>query len=189
MVVDAGSGEGYYSGRLAAALGNQPVDIFGVEIAKDGARYAAKRYPDVRYVVASIRRHLPFADQAVDAILNIFSPRNPLEFDRILKANGFVLMVIPCPNHLSELRQSLELPDKDEDKRERAENDLQPYFRLAHAHPLTYTVDLDNQALLNLINMTPNQWLIGKETRRKITTIQRFQTRVAFDILIFRKSA
>lgn len=50
--------------------------------------------------------NLPFAPASFDTILNLFSPSNYQEFDRILKPGGQVIKVVPAASYLKELRQA-----------------------------------------------------------------------------------
>ena len=47
-----------------------------------------------------------FAPASFDTILNLFSPSNYQEFDRILKPGGQVIKVVPAASYLKELRQA-----------------------------------------------------------------------------------
>ncbi len=48
---------------------------------------------------------MPMQDHSVDIILNVFTPANYAEFQRILKPNGALVKVVPAPGHMYELRQ------------------------------------------------------------------------------------
>ena len=52
VVLDAGCGEGYYTGRLAQALGER-ARVFGFDISKCAVRAAAKRYREIAFAVGS----------------------------------------------------------------------------------------------------------------------------------------
>ena len=43
--------------------------------------------------------NLPFANEGLDTILNIFSPSHYQEFRRVLKADGTVIKIIPEENY------------------------------------------------------------------------------------------
>ena len=47
-----------------------------------------------------------FCPASFDTILNLFSPSNYQEFDRILKPGGQVIKVVPAASYLKELRQA-----------------------------------------------------------------------------------
>lgn len=44
--------------------------------------------------------------QRIDCILDIFTPANYSEFNRVLKEGGYVIKVIPGNAHLKELRET-----------------------------------------------------------------------------------
>ena len=44
--------------------------------------------------------NLPFADESLSVILNIFTPSNYAEFHRVLTENGRVIKIIPDRNYL-----------------------------------------------------------------------------------------
>ncbi|MEH6944579.1 SAM-dependent methyltransferase, partial [Bacillus sp. JJ722] len=49
----------------------------------------------------------PFKAQQFDVILNILSPSNYAEFNRLLKDDGLVIKVVPRADYLIELREAL----------------------------------------------------------------------------------
>ena len=93
-ILDIGCGEGYYTAALADAAG-EAGQVYGLDVARMAIRLAAKRYPAVRFCVASSQR-LPFADHALDAVVRIYAPCNEAELARVLKPGGLVLTVTPA---------------------------------------------------------------------------------------------
>ena len=49
--------------------------------------------------------HLPIQSKSIEVILDIFSPANYAEFERVLKAEGVIIKVVPTSSHLKEIRQ------------------------------------------------------------------------------------
>ncbi|CAK8741015.1 23S rRNA (guanine(745)-N(1))-methyltransferase [Sodalis praecaptivus] len=84
--LDIGCGEGYYTAALADLLTRQrpEAEVYGMDIAKNAVRSAAKRYAQVRFCVASSQR-LPFADASLDGVMRIYAPSNPAELRRALR--------------------------------------------------------------------------------------------------------
>lgn len=74
-VLDAGCGEGYYTGGIYRALqaAGKQLRAAGIDISKFILRYAAKAEKDIEFAVAS-SYHLPVADESVDLLINCFSP-------------------------------------------------------------------------------------------------------------------
>ena len=154
-LLDAGCGEGYYTGRLDDALAERMtcgVRGYGLDVAKAAVRLAAKRYPHVCFVGADIWQPLPIATASIDLLLNVFAPRNPAEFARAVKPGGLLLAAIPGPRHLAEL-PILAIEDH---KRERVVARLAPYFALRETRTLEYEMALDAAAVRDLMAMTPH---------------------------------
>lgn len=110
-VADLGCGTGYYAAYLAEdfpgaafLLGDRsPVAV----------RIASKAVPNATGVVLDLWRPLPMRDGVADVAINVFAPRNPDEFARILRPGGSLIVVVPTERHLQELRHRggmLEIP-------------------------------------------------------------------------------
>ncbi len=190
-IADVGCGEGYYIGRLKRQLDSQSgldnLCYFGLDISKEAARLASKRYQNVRFVVASINRKLLFPDGAVRVLTNIFAPRNVTEFDRTLAQEGLLLIVIPNPRHLARLRSELNLLSIELDKRNKVVEQFTGPFRLAGERIVEYEMSLEGEALLSLVQMTPNYWHISSEAWDDVLAVERIQTEASFTILEFRR--
>lgn len=105
-VLDAGCGDCYYTGKIEKALADKNASIAGVDISKFALIAAAKRSKNIRLAVASVFA-LPTADFSCDAVLNVFSPFAPEEYNRVLKRGGVLLRVIPLENHLFSLKKAV----------------------------------------------------------------------------------
>ncbi|MGZ3667932.1 MAG: putative RNA methyltransferase [Ktedonobacterales bacterium] len=156
-VLDAGCGEGYYIGALERELDatSRPHHCYGADVAKDAVRIAAKRYPGVFFIVADIWKKLPFAGGSLHALLDIFAPRNAAEFARILTTGGLLLIVIPGPHHLEELRTSLNLLGIEQQKEEHIVEQLAGAFSLRQRESLDYQLTLNPEDVADLVTMTP----------------------------------
>jgi 23S rRNA (guanine745-N1)-methyltransferase len=160
QVLDAGCGEGYYLGhlhrRLSAAFPARDIAYLGLDVAKDAVRLAARRYPVGQFVVADVRDRLPYADASIHVLCNVFAPRHAAEFARILASGGLLLVVIPTPRHLQQLRQAMPLLGIQPDKRQRVLEHLRHDFVLAGRATIDIELRLDNTAVRDLIQMTPS---------------------------------
>jgi 23S rRNA (guanine745-N1)-methyltransferase len=101
VVLDAGCGEGFYLGTLAQEIG---FDAHGVDISIPAIDAAARRYPACEWVVANADRFLPYADRSFTIVLSITGRMNANEFRRVLRDHGYLLVAIPSPEDLIELR-------------------------------------------------------------------------------------
>ena len=65
---------------------------------------AARRYPEYEWVVTNADRFVPYADRTFTMVLSITGRMNPGEFRRVLRDGGQLLVAIPAPDDLIELR-------------------------------------------------------------------------------------
>ncbi len=100
-VLDAGCGDGFYLGGLHSETG---CDAHGVDISTPAVEAAARRYPECEWVVANADRALPYADRSFHILLSITARMNAVEFRRVLRDDGRMLIALPAPDDLIELR-------------------------------------------------------------------------------------
>lgn len=176
-ILDCGCGEGYFLGSLTGTR-------FGVDISKEAIRCAAKRYGDANWIVANGMRKLPFAGHSLDVILSILAPRNPEEFARILKPDGALILGVPGPNHLIELRSRLAANAGGfEEKADEAAAKCAPYFKETHRDLLSYQQTLSAAQLADLIQMTPIFWCSSPEAKAEVQQHAQLTVTVSFVLL------
>lgn len=100
-VLDAGCGDGFYLGSLARATG---CAAHGTDISIPAIDAAARRYAAVEWIVANADRFLPYADAAFTRVLSITARMNRSEFRRVIRDDGRLLIAIPAPDDLVEVR-------------------------------------------------------------------------------------
>jgi 23S rRNA (guanine745-N1)-methyltransferase len=100
-VLDAGCGDGYYLGSLARATG---CAAHGLDISIPAVDAAARRYPDCEWIVANADRFVPYADATFTRVLSITARMNAPEFRRVVHGEGRLLIAVPSPDDLVELR-------------------------------------------------------------------------------------
>jgi 23S rRNA (guanine745-N1)-methyltransferase len=186
-VLDAGCGEGYYIGRLRERAGGV-VRCFGLDVAKEGVRLAAKRYLGVSFVVGDVAR-LPFAPASLRALLNIFAPRDTGEFTRVVALGGLLVTAIPEPSHLTELRQRFGLLGIEADKERHVIEQFQEGFTLAQASTVAYRVAMGAEDVRNLLLMTPNAWHRAQQGWERLDAGMTLSTTIAIRVLAFRRGA
>lgn len=191
-VVEVGCGEGYYIGRLKDHLDGQlppntTACYFGLDISKEAARLAAKRYKAIRFVVADLKTRVLFSTGSVRVLLNVFAPRNETEFDRVMAKDGVLLVAIPSPDHLKDLRADLNLLDLEANKEQRVIEQLDGAFELAGKHTIEHEILLNGEELLTLVQMTPNYWHISDDVWNDIKAMDGIRTRACFTVLRFRR--
>jgi 23S rRNA (guanine745-N1)-methyltransferase len=127
-IVEIGAGTGYY---LAGVLDRLPGTAgLALDISKFAARRAARAHERMAAVVCDAWQALPVADGVAALVLDVFAPRNPAEFLRILQPGGKLVVVTPTARHLGELVAALGLLSVDVRKPERLERTLGSDFVL-----------------------------------------------------------
>jgi 23S rRNA (guanine745-N1)-methyltransferase len=146
---------------------------------------AAKKYRDLDFVVANIKERLVLAENSVQVLLNIFAPRNPGEFVRVVAPKGLLFVVIPSPKHLKSLRSTLRLLNIEENKKKRVVEQLADGFRLVNTSTIEYEAWLSSEEVRNIVLMTPNYWHVEREKLDALEGRGAFQTEIGFTCLMF----
>lgn len=181
VILDAGCGEGYYTESVAEQI--REAEIIGVDISKTAADYSAKRCKKVRFAAASVF-HLPIADKSCDMLITLFAPYSGEEFLRVLKKDGIMIMAIPSENHLWELKKAVyDTPYK---------NQVKPYelegFRLLENVRISSWILLETkEEIQSLFSMTPYYYRTGKAQQDRLAALERLETQIDFELLIYRK--
>ncbi|WP_327289514.1 putative RNA methyltransferase [Streptomyces sp. NBC_01198] len=154
-VVDIGCGTGYY---LAGVLDQLPgTRGLGLDTSARALRSAARAHPRAAAASWDVFRPFPLVDQGVDVVLDVFAPRNPSEFHRVLRPTGRLIVVRPIERHLAELRGKIPaMVTIDPDKEQRLQQALDPYFQAADTQHVEYTTPLTRQEAIDLVGMTPS---------------------------------
>jgi len=142
IVLDAGCGDGFYSGTLSRQYG---FDAHGTDISIPAVDAAARRYPECEWIVANADRFVPYADHSFSKVLSITARMNPNEFRRVLRDDGCLLVAIPAPEDLVELRGG---------GRDRVARTIETFvsaFRLVEQRRATTVADLDAAAVQDVL--------------------------------------
>ena len=186
-ILDAGCGEGYYLDRLQRARVSQQVGCYiGLDVSKEAIRMAAKRYDQLFFVVADVKQRLPVPDAAFHAILNIFAPRNPIEFARVIARGGILIVVIPAPEHLLSLRTALGLLSIEEQKQQHVQEQFASEFEFVESSSIAYSMHLNREQIEQVVMMTPNYWHLSDEVKEGMRKIEEMETEAGFITMVFR---
>jgi 23S rRNA (guanine745-N1)-methyltransferase len=142
-VLDAGCGDGFYLGSLVELTGCRG---HGIDISSPAILAAARRYPHCEWVLANADRQVPYANETFSLVLSITARRNAPEFHRVLQPHGRLLVAIPAPDDLIELRG----PSRD--RTASAVEAFHPHFTLAGQRRATTTADLDASAVDDILH-------------------------------------
>jgi 23S rRNA (guanine745-N1)-methyltransferase len=142
IVLDAGCGEGFYLGTLARQTG---FSAHGVDISVPAIDAAARRYSGCEWIVANADRLVPYADRSFSIVLSITARMNSSEFRRVLREDGRLLVALPAPEDLVELRGA------GRDRVARTVETFAHNFRLVDRRRVTTAEDLDAAAVHDVL--------------------------------------
>ena len=171
VVLDAGCGDGFYLSSLARSSG---CEAHGIDISIPAIDAAARRYPDCEWIVSNADRFIPFADATFSRVLSITARMNSAEFRRVLRDDGRLLVAIPAPDDLVELRGT---------GRDRVERTIEAFsneFSFIEQSRASTASDLDREAVHDV--------LLSIYRPRSIEKVAAMRVTFSLDLLLFGKS-
>src|SRR5579863_6015534 len=168
-VLDAGCGEGFYLGDFAKQIG---FNAHGVDISIPAVDAAARRYPGCEWIVANADRFVPYSDRSFSIVLSITARMNAGEFARVVRDGGSLLVALPAPDDLIELRGA------GRDRVDRTVETFAPHFTLVDRRRVTTTADLDAAAVHDVL------LLIYRPMRSQ--PVEAMRVTLSLDLLLFR---
>jgi 23S rRNA (guanine745-N1)-methyltransferase len=169
VVLDAGCGDGFYLGSLARQTG---LSAHGVDISVPAIEAAARRYPDCQWIVANADRFVPYADRSFSVVMSITARMNASEFRRVVKDDGRLLIALPAPDDLIELRGS------GHDRTARTIQTFAPHFTLFDQRRVTTVADLDRVAVNDVLHS------IYRPMQKR--PVEAMRVTFSLDLLLFR---
>ncbi|HHW30608.1 MAG TPA: methyltransferase domain-containing protein [Clostridiaceae bacterium] len=169
-ILDAGCGEGSHICGIfkivQSAQRKQSQNIpeiersknifLGVDISKESINMAAGNDSDIIWCVADLAK-LPFRDKCIDVLLNILSPANYGEFYRILNDDGIIVKVVPGPEYLREIRETIY--DKNATySNSRVIKHFREKLDIIDIQNVKYRFYVNEELLEHFIKMTPLTW-------------------------------
>lgn len=180
-VLDLGCGEGYYLNQMEQYFdGDKDIEYYGLDISKEALKLAAVRNKSVEWLVASSFA-TPFMDKSFDLLLSVFSPISDEECERLIADNGKFIRVLPNANHLIELREVIY--DKLEERREGKINSK--CLKCVYERNVTYSIELEQEDLQKLLQMTPHYWKTSPENKEKVLKLPRLSVSIDMNISVF----
>jgi 23S rRNA (guanine745-N1)-methyltransferase len=143
VALDAGCGDGFYLGNLNCQTA---CGAHGVDISIPAIDTAARRFPACQWIVANADRLVPYADRSFSLVLSITARMNSAEFRRVVRDDGRLLVAIPAPDDLIELR------GEGRDRTARTIETFSPDFALVEQRRVTTTSELAADAVEDVLH-------------------------------------
>lgn len=162
-ILDVGCGQGYYSLELQKIFPDK--DFYAFDISKDSIQLASKTDTSlsINWFVGDLAK-LPIKNHSIDLILDIFSPANYQEFQRVLTKQGLLLKVIPTSQHVQEIRKKVawQLQKQDYSNQDILDH-FETSFEILEQKEVTVTYPINEIQKEALIGMTPLLFHIKQE--------------------------
>ena len=178
-ILDVGCGEGFYSTRLAGALG---AELTGLDISKEAVRAAAARYKEALWLCGTAA-HLPVADGSAGTLTSLFALTMPEEFRRVLASDGLYFQILAAQDHLLGLKSIIypELKFKEKDSVPEI-----PGFERIRTVPIRFSFTVEGPQVQNLLSMTPHVYRISKEGAERLAATDKLTDTASCVLNVFR---
>lgn len=178
-ILDVGCGEGYYSARLAQAMG---APLTGLDISKEAVRCAAGKYKGPTWLCATAA-HIPVKEGSVGTLTSLFALTLPEEFRRVLRRDGLFFQVLAAEDHLLGLKSVLydELTHK-----EKNTVPALPGFCLVESRPIRFSFTVEGAQLYSLFAMTPHLFRVGKSGVQRLADTSQLRDTASCVLNVYR---
>jgi len=181
VIVDLGSG----AGDALAAIGRRREILgIGIDLSVPAAEHAARRFPDHVWIVANADRRLPLVDRSVDVVLSVNGRRNPDEVARVLTTHGVLVIALPAPDDLIELRTHVQGAGVERDRSDTLIA-AHPQFTLVQRTAIRETMTLDRETLLHMLRGTYRGARLREAER--VADVERMSVTLSSDIVIMKR--
>ena len=181
VAVDLGSGCG---DGLAVLAGLRPLTCVGIDVSTAACEHAARRFPALTWVVANADRRLPLLDRRVDLVLSLHGRRNAAECARVLGPNGSLLVALPAPDDLIELRTVVQGKGVERDRGDAMLVEHEPFFTLVERLAIREALDIDRDALLNVLRATYRG--ARRAAAERVDSLQPMRVTFSSDLFVLR---
>ncbi len=153
IIIDMGCGDGTHDNIILNLINDKSIFLIGTDISKNGIECATNYVSNNFIPLVADLNYMPLKENSADIILNILSPSNEKEMNRILKQDGIIIKVTPKREYLHELRQVLNI--KEYENEQQIEKNIEKNYKILKKYIINEVKNLNETSLLNLINMTP----------------------------------
>jgi 23S rRNA (guanine745-N1)-methyltransferase len=181
VVVDLGCG---FGDALAAVTEGRSTVGIGIDLSTAAIERAARRFPDRVWVVANADRRLPLLDGSVDLVMSLHGRRNPPEVARVLAAERSLLVAVPAPDDLIELRELVQGERIERDRTRGVMAEHESMFGMTGRWVVRETVELDRVLLGHLLRGTYRG--VRRGVAERLATLTHMTVTLASDVLLFR---
>ncbi len=180
-LLDVGCGEGYYDWFLQQE--HPKAQIYAIDNVKEAIRMGTQKSKEVSWIVGDLA-NLPFQQETMDFLLEIFAPSNYAEFQRLLKKDGYLIKILPGENYLKELRVLLNQSSGENYSTQPVEQYFCKHMKLEKRSIISYEKNVNQELLQHFWQMSPMSF----DRESTIASVDRIdQLTFEFVVLLGRK--
>ena len=180
VVADLGCGGGE---ALAALATQRSIQGVGIDLSAAAIARAVKQPGELTWVVANADRRLPLLDASVHLLLSLNARRNPAECARVLTPGGFLVVVIPAPDDLVELRERVQGTRVTRDRAQGVGDEHAQAFELVSRESLRERHTLEGPLLRDLLAGTYRGARASEHAQ--VSSLKGLDVTLASDLLVF----
>jgi len=151
VVVDLGCGTGEALGTMVE---RHSVNGIGIDLSVRAIERATRGWPAATWVVANADRRLPLLDRSATLITSIHARRNPPETARVLADEGRLIVAVPAPDDLQELREAIAGRALERERAHGVELEHSTLFQLLERDTVREQHHVNRDVLLQLLRAT-----------------------------------
>jgi len=186
-ILDAGCGEGYYLNRFIEnykhAYPESNLSCIGLDISKPAIISAAKRNKNITWVVGS-NKSPPVTKHSVDIALCMFGFIDLEVMAKVVKPDGYLILVDPGREHLLELRNIIYSFIKDK----KSKNEFCG-FNLISEESAKFNITLQKNQISDLMIMTPHLYRASKQGKEKAMNLSDIELTVDVEFRILQPNS
>lgn len=186
-LLDVGCGDGFFLRAICGALeARLRIEAHGLDISAAAVDSAARMQPDATFVVANADRVLPHADGSFDVVTSVNARLNAAEFRRVLKDGGTLVVVVPAPDDLAELRAAVLGEAGERERMPRVREQLAGGFDAGAALTVRHVVRMDVEALRDALALTYRG--ARRSLQPRVEGLQPMDVTIAHDVAWWRRA-
>jgi 23S rRNA (guanine745-N1)-methyltransferase len=180
VAADLGCGSGELLGTLASG---RDVSGVGIDLSAAAAGMAARKFPSLTWIVANADRGLPLLDATVHLITSLNGRRHVDECARVLSPEGTLIVAVPAPDDLGELRARVQGEAVARDRADAVVAAHEARFSLAERFTVRTRHQLEGQALRDVLRGTYRGARASAAPR--VETLGTLEITLATDVCVF----
>ena len=182
VAADLGCGSGELLGTVASG---RDVCGVGIDLSSAAAEMAARKFPSLTWIVANADRGLPLLDASVHLITSLNGRRHVDECARVLSQEGTLILAVPAPDDLAELRAQVQGEAVARDRADSVVAAHEARFSLADRFTVRTRHQLQGEELRDLLRGTYRGARASAAAR--VETLGTLEITLATDVCVLRR--